>query len=255
MTTLKAMLPASCRPIVVTDAGFRIPWFQLIESLEWDYIGRVRNATHCKRKSENTWFPVKKLYEKATRKSKDLGLFEQGRKQLFVSRFAIVKRKPKGRKDKTATGEQSRMSKLSRANAERENEPWLLATSLKNEKDVAKKMRRIYACRMQIEESFRDIKTGLNMNAGDTRIINRLSVLLLIALLAQYLLFVLGLAVKAAGKQRQYQANSVKKNNVLSNQFIGLRAYKDRWLSLLKKDFVNAIETLNALIILPHAHC
>lgn len=87
------------------------------------------------------------------------------------------------------------MSRLSRASAAREQEPCLLATSLKNKKDIAKKVRRLYACRMQIEESFRDVKTGLNMNAGDTIIINRLAVLLLIALLAQYLLFMLGLAV------------------------------------------------------------
>ncbi|MDO6773688.1 IS4 family transposase, partial [Shewanella sp. 2_MG-2023] len=44
----------------------------------------------------------------------------------------------------------------------------------------------------------------------------------------------LGLAVKAADKHRQYQANSIKHRNVLSNQFIGLRAYKNRSLKLLK---------------------
>lgn len=108
---------------------------------------------------------------------------------------------------------------------------------------------------MQIEESFRDVKTGLNMNAGNTRILKRLSVLLVIALLAQYLLFLLGLAVKEAGKHRQYQANSVKKKNVLSNQFIGLRAYKDKQLRLLKKHWLGAIETLKQLIIAPQAYC
>ena len=151
METLKAMLPIPCAPIIVTDAGFRIPWFRLIESLEWDYIGRIRNSTHCKLKGDNTWFPVKKLYEKVTRKSKGLGVYQQGAQQSFESRLIIVKRKPKGRKDKTATGEKSRMSKLSRACAARESEPWLLATSLKSQKDIAKKVRRLYATRMQIE--------------------------------------------------------------------------------------------------------
>ena len=255
MERLKTMLPASCTPIIITDAGFRIPWFQLIISLGWDYIGRVRNATHCKRKCDDIWFPVKSLYEKATRKSKDLGIYQQGRKQLFESRLVIVKRKPKGRKDKIATGEKSRMSRLSRASAARESEPWLLATSLKSTKGMAKKVRRYYATRMQIEESFRDVKTGLNMNAGDTRMINRLSVLFLIALLAQYLLFVLGLAVKETGKHRQYQANSIKTRNVLSNQFIGLRAYKDKQLRLLKKHWLGAIEALKQLIIAPQSCC
>ena len=255
MEKLKAMLPVSCSPIVVSDAGFRIPWFRLIESLGWDYIGRVRNATHCKRKYDSAWFPVKNLYTKATRKSKDLGIYQQGKKQLFESRLIIVKRKSKGRKDKTATGEIARMSKLSRSCAARESEPWLLATSLKSKKDIAKKIRRLYATRMQIEESFRDVKTGLNMNVSDTRILKRLSVLLLVALLAQYLLFLLGLTVKVANQHRQYQANSIKSKNVLSNQFIGLRAYKDRQLRLLKKHWVEALDTLKKLILEPQACC
>ena len=255
MKTLKAMLPSSCIPIVISDAGFRIPWFRLIESLGWDYIGRVRGSTKCKRKQGKTWLPVKGLYEKATRKSKDLGIYQQGLRQLFESRLIIVKRKPIGRKDKTATGEKSRMCKASRDCAKREQEPWLLATSLNSRKDIAKKVRRLYATRMQIEESFRDVKTGLNMNVGNTRILKRLSILLLIALLAQYLLFVLGLAVKSTQQHRQYQANSVKRNNVLSNQFIGLRAYKDKYLKLLTKDWLSAIEALKQLILEPKACC
>ena len=255
MDKLKVMLPVSCSPIVVSDAGFRIPWFRLVESLGWDYIGRVRNSTHCKRKHDSTWFPVKNLYAKATRKSKDLGIYQKGKKQLFESRLIIVKRKPKGRKDKTATGEKARLSILSRSCAARESEPWLLATSLKSKKDIAKKVRRLYATRMQIEESFRDVKTGLNMNAGDTRILKKLSVLLLVALLAQYLLFLLGLTVKAANQHRQYQANSVKNRNILSNQFIGLRAYKDKQLQLLKKHWLEALDTLKELIIEPQAYC
>jgi len=255
MTTLKAMLPSSCTPIVISDAGFRIPWFRIIESLGWDYIGRVRGSIKCKRKQEKLWLPIKSLYEKATRKSKDLGVYQQGIRQLFESRLIIVKRKPKGRKDKTATGWKSRMCKASRDCAKREQEPWLLATSLKKTANIAKKVRRLYATRMQIEESFRDVKTGLNMNAGNTRVIKRLSILLLVALLAQYLLFVLGLAVKSAQKHRQYQANSVKRNNVLSNQFIGLRAYKDKHLKLLTKHWDSAIVALKELILQPKACC
>ncbi|MGI2111961.1 IS4-like element ISShfr1 family transposase, partial [Shewanella frigidimarina] len=33
LTKLKAMLPNDCKPIIVTDAGFRIPWFKQILSL------------------------------------------------------------------------------------------------------------------------------------------------------------------------------------------------------------------------------
>ena len=40
---LHAMLPQGCRPIIVTDAGFRGPWFRDVEALGWDWVGRIRN--------------------------------------------------------------------------------------------------------------------------------------------------------------------------------------------------------------------
>jgi hypothetical protein len=79
-------------------------------------------------------------------------------------------------------------------------------------------------------------------------------VLLIIAAIAQYLLYLLGLTVKEAGRHRQYQANSIKNRNVLSNQFIGLRAYKDKQLKLLKRYWEAAIKTLEELIAAPKAH-
>ena len=106
---------------------------------------------------------------------------------------------------------------------------------------------------MQIEESFRDVKTGLKMNDSGSRITHKLSVLLLIACLSQFMLYLLGLAVKAADKHRQYQANLIKHRNVLSNQFIGLRAYKDKSLRLLKSHWRAGIKTLQSLIKDPQA--
>ncbi len=39
LQSLKTLLPATCRPIVVTDAGFRTPWFKQVEALGWDWVG------------------------------------------------------------------------------------------------------------------------------------------------------------------------------------------------------------------------
>jgi len=254
MTKLKMMLPKSCKPIIVTDAGFRIPWFQLVESLGWHFIGRVRNRTFCKKKRSKSWFPVKELYQLASLRPKNLGTYLQGQKKSFESTMIVVWRKSKGRKDKTAEGNRARKSKQSRACAAREAEPWLLSTSLNEKGRLSKRVVKIYATRMQIEESFRDLKSGLNMNACGSRTPSRLSVLLLIALIAQYLLFLLGLAVKSSGKHRRYQANSIKHSNVLSNQFIGLRAYKDKQLRLLATQWRDAVDMLNRLISEPQAY-
>ena len=236
MSALKRLLPEHAVPIIVTDAGFRIPWFQLVSSLDWDYVGRVRNRTHCQKLTEEfgadptdgNWFPIKALYQFAAQKTKDLGHYWLGEKSQIMTRMVVLRRRTKGRKDKTATGERARRSKTSRRSAAREKEPWLLATSLCRQSASPKKIARIYATRMQIEESFRDLKSGLRMNACGTRNMKRLEVLLIIVAMAQYLLIWLGLAVKEAGKHWHYQANSIKSRNVLSCQFIGLRAYRDK---------------------------
>ncbi|WP_173238328.1 transposase [Legionella antarctica] len=43
LNQLKKLLPQSVRPIIVTDAGFRVPWFQHILDPGWDFVGRLRN--------------------------------------------------------------------------------------------------------------------------------------------------------------------------------------------------------------------
>ena len=55
MNKLKAMLPSSCCPIVVTDGGFKVPWFRLILSLGWDYVGRIRGRTMFQENELSDW--------------------------------------------------------------------------------------------------------------------------------------------------------------------------------------------------------
>jgi len=238
MTKLKALLPSSCKPIIVTDAGFRVPWFKMIKSLGWDYVGRVRNRTFCKNETDEEWHSIKDLYDLSSTKERCLGHYQLCRNSSISCQFIIFKSKAKGRHHFTATGDKPRQAKPSRVHAEREKEPWLLATSLALETvELAKKVVKIYHTRMQIEESFRDLKTGLNFNGSNTRTRACLSVLLLLAMLAQYVLYLLGLAVKLSKQHLRYQANSIKTKTVLSYQFIGLRAFKDRYLKLRQHDW------------------
>lgn len=249
MTKLKSMLPPTCKPIIVSDAGFRVPWFELISSLGWDFVGRVRNRTYCQHKLCDEWTPVKSLYKKATLQAKTLGTYELRRKNPLSCHLVIYKGKAKGRHHLTATSEKTREGKPSRVHANREKEPWLLATSLTTKTaQQAKKIVQIYQTRMQIEESFRDLKTGLNFNDSNTRTLAYLSTLLLLNLLAQYVLFLLGMAVKFSQQHLRYQANSLKTRTVLSYQFIGLRAFKDRHLKLLKRDWQAAMRKIQLLM-------
>lgn len=240
---LKGLLPEKAVPILVTDAGFRIPWFRLVRSLDWEYVGRVRNRTQCLRREEGEkahWHPVKDLYEKANHHFRELGSYWLGESIGFPTRLVIWRRRLKGRHHKTADGKRRRHNKRSIGHAEREREPWLLATSLSEDAFCAQRIIQIYGTRMQIEEGFRDLKSGLGMATCRSRDRQRLRVLLLIATLAHTLLYTIGLAVKQARAQWRYQSTSVKTRPILSNITIGLCAYRDRRLKLKRKHWNDA---------------
>ena len=63
---LKLVLPESCCPIVVTDAGFRGPWFRAVEELGWDWVGRIRNKIKYLNESTGRWCFTDSLYTLAT---------------------------------------------------------------------------------------------------------------------------------------------------------------------------------------------
>ena len=77
---------------------------------------------------------------------------------------------------------------------------------------------------MQIEEAFRDLKNhpwGFGLRYARSANPESLHVLLLIGLLASFVLWLLGLAGKARGVQRQFQANTEARRNVLPIPFLG----------------------------------
>ncbi len=101
---LAALLPAMrCPPIVMTDAGFRTPWFRLIAEQGWYWIGRTRNRDFVRRPG-GEWVPAKSLYAQATEVAKDLGMHEAVRNHPLICRFALIKTKPCGRQRKYPSG-------------------------------------------------------------------------------------------------------------------------------------------------------
>ncbi len=90
MERLKAIIPGGCRPIIVTDAGFRVPWFEMIKSLNWDFVGRVRNKTFCMNDTDVDWHPVKDLYEQATVNAKHLGFYQMSRRNPIDCNMVVL---------------------------------------------------------------------------------------------------------------------------------------------------------------------
>lgn len=246
---LKSILPEDCKPIIVTDAGFRTIWFKLVESMNWDWVGRVRNRHHMRWTQGGPWFDAKKCYLKATSTPTFLGNGILTRRHQHPCQFVAYQDKQQGRKHKNRLGDVAKNSK-SRKHAAGQSEPWLLATSLPVTSKMAKKVVKIYRTRMQIEEGFRDVKShrfGLSLRYHRTASVERLQVLLLIATLALMVLWLLGMAVILLKKHYQFQANTVRHKKVLSVIFIGLQMVSETRIRLSRKDILAAWEQLNIL--------
>ena len=222
---LKVILPQACRPVLVTDAGFRTMWFKQVQARGWDWVGRIRNRHDMRWEQGGPWFDAKKCYSRATSCPTFLGHGVLTQRHQLACQFILYKGKAQGRHHKTRFGDRVQCAH-SRKIAMREKEPWLLATSLPSTSTLAKAVVKYYKARMQIEESFRDVKShrfGLGLNYHRTQHAKRLQVLLLIATLALMVLWILGQAIRLAKRHYAFQANSVRDRNVLSVIFIGIQ--------------------------------
>lgn len=227
LKTLTELLPDGCVPVMVTDAGFRRPWMKAVAAQGWYYVARIRNR-ELYRGDENEWLPVKNLYALAISSPKSIGRVEMTRSAPHLIDLYCVRHSAKGRKHQRVTGSIAK-SKLSRQSARREREPWLLASNLKQGEWNPAKIVAIYKRRMQIEEGFRDVKNehlGLGLNLHRSHCPKRIEVLLLIAALANYLLFLTGLQARESGLERRYQSNSIKEKRVLSLWRLGLEYWR-----------------------------
>lgn len=243
---LAKILADSCKPILVTDAGFRGPWFQAVEAQGWDWVGRVRNRTLVREVKKTAWDRAKSLYSKASRNPKALGRFEIAKSNPRDCFLYLVRAKKRGRVRKTTRGTRSKANASVKI-ARREREPWLLASSLPNSAGMAKEVVRFYRQRMQIEESFRDMKNqrcGFSLRDSRTQNAARLAILMLINTLAHLALWITGLAGQARSLHYELQANTVRSHNVLSTFFVGCQLVLHH-VQFYEREIVQAFRKLN----------
>src|SRR4051812_30370335 len=193
LQTLKNLLPEGCRPILITDAGFRGPWFQAVGALGWDWLGRILGKIKYYDEDRRRWQSTRALYPRATARVHHLGEVQLSPQRRYRFRLYLVRTHPArvGRPSKRRLqGGSSRKHRRSyRA-------PWLLATSLRHESGSSRRIKQLYAQRMQIEETFRDTKShryGFGLRYARCSQPRRLEVLLLIAALATSLLWLVGM--------------------------------------------------------------
>ena len=121
---LQAVLPVGCRPIIVTDAGFRTPWFQQVEALGWDWVGRIRNRHKMRWCSGGRWFDANRCYQQASSVANYLGQAVLTRSNPLVCQLVVYRGKAQGRKHYTCSGNVAQ-GRRSRVCAAREREPWV----------------------------------------------------------------------------------------------------------------------------------
>jgi hypothetical protein len=221
LQALLEVVPQHCRPILVTDAGFHTDWFDAVRRLGWDYVGRIRGRKKALR--NNTLSSLEELHALAGKKPKSLGncmLRSRGDKNARPFRLVLsAKPKLKGRHRITTLGAKGR-STADRQRSTAAREPLLLVTSLT---DSAKAVVAIYKGRMQIEETFRDLKShryGWSLEDMRCRVSARVDVLLLVAALAMVAMHLVGLAARRCKLDRGLQANTERKRHVFSTFFL-----------------------------------
>lgn len=221
LRALHAILPVGCRPIIVTDAGFRGPWFREVEKYGWDWVGRIRNKIKYYREQTGRWRFTDSLYPEATTVPRYVGEVALSRRHHYLFRLYLVRAykarvgRPPRRGPKQPNTTMYR--RLHRA-------PWLLATSLPHERGSERRIKQIYSLRMQIEETFRDLKChrwGFGLRYARAHTAKRLEILLLLGTLATLVAWLVGIAGRTMQWNWQLQANTERKRQVLSTFFIG----------------------------------
>jgi hypothetical protein len=248
LDTLNRVLPTPCRPVIVTDAGFRGPWFIQVESYGWDWVGRIRNRVNYLNPATGRWRDIQSLYSQATTRVRHLGRVVMSKQRRYACRLYLVRAYQRGpgrpRKRKNRGTNLDLYRKQHRT-------PWLLATSLPHRRGAGKAVKAIYAKRMGIEEAFRDVKNlrwGFALRYARSQSAHRVEILLLIATLAACVQWVMGLVARAKRWERHFQANTERKRRALSTVFIGNELMRSSRFKPKRIEIISALRCLCGLV-------
>lgn len=152
---------------------------------------------------------------------------------------------------RTAFGKRARC-RHSLKQATAQTEPWRLAPSLNLAEFDAQAVVDSYGGRMQIEQSFRDVKNphvGLGLSLSQTTRPDRLAILLMIGALAMFALWLIGLAAQARGYRVNFgsRAKAASTLSTISLARWWLEEPAHRVTRFRKREEVTALETLRNL--------
>lgn len=220
---LALVLPGDCRPILCFDAGFGSHFCDaIVRKHEWDFVSRIRGNRSIRRENDKQWIAGTSLYERTRAKVRDFGQWLVCRQGATGSYRIVGIRAPRAKGRKPHPRRKQPRSGAQRSAKKCAKEPWILYSSLLTEKDASIVF--IYRMRMQIEETFRDLKNprfGWSLRHVHCNSACRLQVLFLIATLAMLAVLLVGRLAEAVGRHLQYQANTIRNRRVISLFVLG----------------------------------
>jgi len=246
ISKLSNCIPSDRDILIIMDAGFGDDWFDAIELQGWYWLVRARSGKYIKLSDEEEWQEASNLFSKAGTRAK---CYENAyitkshsRPCRIIMKKGTIKSKRKKpaklpRNYNSANGSYHRIAK----------EPWILATSLPKIYDTTKILY-AYKKRMQIEESFRDIKStryGLGSRYIQTRCIYRWGVAMLLAAIAQITLWIIGVIGHSQGFQKVFQVNTVRDKKQFSYFYLGQLIVAFNKLDQLVIDYDNLLPVID----------
>lgn len=206
---LQACVPAGRQVLIVTDAGFRQPWFARIEALGWQWIGRLRGGLELATEA-GRWMKLKTMFAQASGRATRFTQCRLTRQHAWPCEVVMVRARKPGRKIYARPGHGA-TPKARREGRAAAAEPWVLAHSSGLNRYRAQQIVAWYGLRMQIEENFRDTKStqfGMGLEMSRSRSAARLQGLLLIHTLAAFVLWHIGQLAEAEGMHRRFKATT-----------------------------------------------
>jgi hypothetical protein len=240
ISKLSQCIPAGRDVLIIMDAGFGDTWFEAIESKKWHWLVRARNGKYIKLSKSDEWQGASKLFKQVGTRAKCYENAYITKNQprscrVITKRGTILSKRKKPaklpRNYNAANGNYQRLAK----------EPWILATNLPKKYNTTQVLN-LYKKRMQIEESFRDIKStryGLSGRNIETRCIYRWGIIMLLAAIAQITLWIIGVIGHSQGFQKVFQSNTVKDKKVFSYFYLGHLIVEFNKLNELSFDYEN----------------
>lgn len=220
---LSKCVPSSAKILVIMDAGFGEKWFKEIENNNWYWLSRIRQGKSIKLSKSDNWISAKDVFANIGVRAKSYNdasiMVTHDRKCRIITKKSSsinTRKRPLkviASKYNYGNGAFSRAAK----------EPWILATNLPTKYD-ATSIVIYYKKRMQIEESFRDLKStqfGLGARHVRTNCISRWAVKLLLAAVVQIIFWIIGIIGHSKDFQRKFQANTVRNKKVFSYFYLG----------------------------------